>query len=279
MFEHNQHNAFNVTPSRRHPRADSSYDLLPRFIPTAPLTLEPPTPNAEESPFQARQRFHKAFTLVTKELRERVKHLRELETPLFDGSLQPAAESGGGGGMEVESMRDASEPALPQGGAAGNNARGAEEPGYLMSITPRSESPLVYETMEEPRMRRDTEPEGPEIVAPPPMEGDMKSPPWLKPLRLVCQVHSTTGRELTDSLDSLPSSPADVVRSFSNHRKFHSKHLTFGHSYNLRHVPRPNPSHSLPFCNLLSNLDGDPSRPAEIGLGHQEDRPALLRQR
>jgi len=181
-------------------------------------------------------------------------------------------------------MRDASEPALPQGGAAGNNAREAPELGYLMSTIPRSRSPLVYETVEEPTMDWDTEPEEPEIVAPPPVEVDMKSPPWLKPLRLVCQVHSVSGRELTNGLDSLPSSPARVVRSFSNHRKYHSKHLrptlTFGHIHNLRHGPRPrrsrSPKRRLPFYYPLSSLDGGPSRPVEIGLGHQEDQAALL---
>lgn len=291
IFEHDQYNLFNVIPSRRHSCTDSDCDQPPQFIPTAPLTLEPPTPNAEESPLKARQRFHKAFTLVTKELKQRVKHLREPETPSLGVSLQPAAESGGRGRLEVMNTWGASEPALLRGGAAGNNAREAGELGYLMSTVPKSVSPLVYETVEEPTMGRDVEPEEPEIVVPSPVDDDMKSPPWLRPLRLVCQVHSIFGRELTNSIDSLPSFPARVVRSFSNHRKFHRKHLrptlTYGHSHNVRYGPRPSPSpspsrspeRSLPFCNPMSNLDGSPSRPVEIGLGHQEDRPALSQRR
>lgn len=210
--EHDQRNSFDTLISPKGSLTDSDYDQLPWFIKPAPLTLEPPTPNAEESPFQARQRFHKAFTLVTKELRERVKHFREPGTPSPVGSFQPAAESGDEGELEVMSVQGAGEPAPPQGGAVGNNARQEQGPGHLISTISRNESPLVYEAVEEPGMGRGTAPEEPEVVVQL-VEADIKSPPWLKPLRLVmCQVHSVLGRELTNGLDSRVSSLADVVR-------------------------------------------------------------------
>jgi hypothetical protein len=148
ILEHRERDSFDAPNSPKGSFTDSDDDSdddqLPWFITAAPLTLEPPTPNAEESSLQARQRFHKAFTLVTKELRERVKHFREPGTPSPIGSSQPAAESGDG-----------------------------------------SESLLAYEAVEESSMGREAVPEGPEVVAQLPVEADTKSPPWLKPLRLV----------------------------------------------------------------------------------------------
>lgn len=288
IFEHDQSDSLNATPPRRHSRTDSDYNQLLRFIPTAPLTLEPPTPNPEDPPFQARQRFHKAFTLVTRELRERVKHFKEPETPSFDDPFQPAAESGNEGVLEVVSVRSASEPSSPPGGAARNNAR---ELGRLVSTISRSESPMMYEAVEEPSIDQVTPPEEPENVVPPPEEVGLKSPPWLKPLRLVCQVRSVSGGELTHSRASRPSSLVGVVRSFSSHRKYLSKYLspalTFCHGHNLRYGPRlrttrgpkRSPKRSLQLHHPLSSLGVGPPRPVEIDLGHQGDQFAPWQQR
>jgi len=110
-------------------------------------------------------------------------------------------------------MRGAGEPAPPQDGVARNNAIQEQEPRYLISTILRSEPPLVYEALEEPSMGRVAAPEEQEVIAQLPVEVDIKSPPWLKPLRLVtCQVHSVSGRELTNGLDSLASFLAGVVR-------------------------------------------------------------------
>ena len=185
ISKHDQSDSFDATISPKRSPTDSDYDELPRFIIPAPLTLEPPTPNEEESPFRARQRFHKAFTLVTKELRERVKHFREPGTPSPVGSFYPPAESGNGGELAVVSVQGAGEAAPPQGKAAWNDAWQEQEPGYLISTTPRSESPLVCEAVEDPSMGQETAPEEPEAIARLPVEADIKSPPWLKPLRLV----------------------------------------------------------------------------------------------
>jgi hypothetical protein len=191
--------------------------------------------------------------LVTKELRDRVKHLREPGTPLPGGSSRPAAESGGE--SEVASVWSTGGLALPQGGAAGNIVREEQELESLMSTPPKSESPLPYEAVEEPSMDQGREsgemsgvciaPEEPGVVVPIPVEVETKSPSWLKPLRLVCKFPLVPSEELMNVLDSRASSPVDVVRSFFNHRKYPSNHRnptpTFSH--NLRYGRSPN--HSL----------------------------------
>ena len=253
-----------------------------------PLTLEPPTPNEEESPFRARQRFHKAFTLVTKELRERVKHFREPGTPSPVGSFYPPAESGNGGELFVVSVQGAGEAAPPQGEAARNDAWQEQEPGDLISTTPRSESPLVCEAVVDPSMGQEIAPEEPEVIAQLLVEADIKSPPWLKPLRLVnCHVHSVFGGELTNGPDSRASSRADVVHSFSNHRKYPSKFpsstITLCHGHNLRYRPRPRlkrrPRDGPQLRYPVSSLAVGPSRPVERDLGCQEGQHGLSQQR
>ena len=225
--------------------------------------------------------------MVTKELRERVKHFREPGTPSPVGSFYPPAESGNGGKLAVVGVQGAGE-AAPQGEAVWNDAWQEQEPGYLISTTLRSESSLVCEAVEDPSVGQETAPEEPEDVARLPVEADIKSPPWLKPLRLVkCQSHSVFGEELTNGLDSRASSRADVVRSFSNHRKHPSKYLsstlTLCHGHNLRYRPRPrlkrSPRRGPQLRYPVSGLAVGPSRLVERDLGCQEGQHGLSQQR
>lgn len=192
------------------------------------------------------------------------------------------------GELAVVSVQSTGKPDPPQGEAAWNDAWQEQEPGHLIFTTLSTESSLVYEAVEDPRMGQETAPEEPEVVARLAVEDDIKSPPWLKPLRLVkCQVHSVFGGELTYGLDSRASSRADVDRSFSNHRKYPSKHpsstLTFCLGHNLKYLPRPrlkrSPGRRSQLRYPVSSLPVGPSRPVEKDLGCQEDHHDLSQQR
>ena len=188
------------------------------------------------------------------------------------------------GELAVGSVESAGEPSPLQGEAAWNDAWREQEPGHLISTTLRSDSHLVYEAVEGPSMGRESAPEEPEVVAQLPVEDDIKSPPWLKPLRLVkCQVHSVFDGELTYGLDSRVSSRVDVDRSFSNHRKYPSPTLTSCHGHNLRYLPRPRLKRSTgrrPQLRYpMSTLPVGPSRPVERDLRCQEGQHDLSQQR